>query len=96
MTVKEIKKDTEHKMKKGIESVQREFSEVRTGRAHPGLIEGMHVNCYGGDAMLLKQVASISVPDELFDNIQAFDIQVSKCIFISKFFILYILCVSEF
>ena len=47
MAVKEIKKETEVKMKKAVEAVQREFLEVRTGRAHPGLIEGLHVNYYG-------------------------------------------------
>ncbi|MBI5416067.1 MAG: ribosome-recycling factor, partial [Candidatus Omnitrophica bacterium] len=40
MATKEIVRDTETKMKKTIESARREFNEVRTGRAHPGLIEG--------------------------------------------------------
>ena len=62
MTSKDIIKDVDARMKKAIDSVKREFGEVRTGRAHPGLIEGMHVDYYGTPTMI-KQIASISVPD---------------------------------
>ena len=73
MTLKEIKKDTDVKMKKSVEAVKREFAEVRTGRAHPGLIEGMHINYYGTPT-LLKQIASISVPDPKTVIIQPWDL----------------------
>jgi ribosome recycling factor len=73
MTVKDILKDTEIKMKKALESVSREFLEVRTGRAHPGLIEGLHVDYYGTPT-LLKQIASISVPDPKTVVIQPWDV----------------------
>ena len=72
MTTKEILHNTEEKMKKAIESVTREFSEVRTGRAHPGLVEGMHIDYYGTPT-LLKQMASISVPDPHLITIQPWD-----------------------
>jgi len=72
MTTKEILHNTEEKMKKAFESVTREFSEVRTGRAHPGLVEGMHVDYYG-TPMLMKQLASISVPDAHLIVIQPWD-----------------------
>ncbi len=72
MNMKEIHKDTETKMKKAVEAVSREFNEVRTGRAHPGLIEGLHVNYYG-NLTLLKQMASISVPDPKTVVIQPWD-----------------------
>jgi len=72
MSVKEILKETEGKMKKSIESTRREFSEVRTGRAHPGLIEGMHVD-YFGTSTPFKQVASISTPDPRTIMIQPWD-----------------------
>jgi len=64
MSVKEILKETEAKMKKSIESTNREFSEVRTGRAHPGLIEGIHVD-YFGTSTPFKQIASVSTPNIL-------------------------------
>ena len=73
MTTKEVLHNSEEKMKKAIESVAREFSEVRTGRAHPGLVEGLHVNYYDTPT-LLKQLASISVPDVHMIVIQPWDV----------------------
>ena len=73
MNIKEIVKETENKMRKSLESVQREFTEVRTGRAHPGLLEGMHIDYYGTPTML-KQIASISVPDPKTVMIQPWDL----------------------
>ena len=56
MSVKDLLKETETKMQKSIEAARREFSEVRTGRAHPGLIEGLHANYYDTPTML-KELA---------------------------------------
>lgn len=75
MTTKEILHIAEDKMKKAIEAVTREFNEVRTGRAHPGLVEGMHIDYYGTPT-LLKQLASISVPDSHLITIQPWDVSV--------------------
>ncbi|MBI5149238.1 MAG: ribosome recycling factor [Candidatus Omnitrophica bacterium] len=72
MATKEIVRDTETKMKKTIESSRREFNEVRTGRAHPGLIEGMHVDYFGTPTMI-KQLAAISVPDPRTIVVQPWD-----------------------
>jgi ribosome recycling factor len=72
MIVKEVIKETEGKMKGTIDSALREFSEVRTGRAHPGLIEGMHVDYYG-TLTLVKELASITVPDPKTIIIQPWD-----------------------
>ncbi|MBF0484207.1 MAG: ribosome recycling factor [Candidatus Omnitrophica bacterium] len=65
-------KQTDDKMSKAIESARREFNEVRTGRAHPGLIEGMHID-YCGTHMSVKQVASITIPDPRTVLIQPWD-----------------------
>lgn len=70
--IKDIVKETEGKMSKALESVRREFMEVRTGRAHPGLIEGMHIDYYGTPTMI-KTVASISIPDPKTIIIQPWD-----------------------
>jgi len=75
MTTREILHNTEEKMKKAVESVSREFSEVRTGRAHPGLVEGLHVDYYGTPT-LIKQLASISTQDAHMIVIQPWDITV--------------------
>jgi ribosome recycling factor len=73
MTTKEVLHNAEDKMKKAIESMNREFSEIRTGRASPTLVEGLHIDYYGTPT-LLKQLASISVPDAHLLVIQPWDI----------------------
>jgi len=73
MTAKEVLHATEEKMRKAYESVAREYAEVRTGRAHPGLVEGLHIDYYGTPT-LLKQLASISVPDAHLITIQPWDV----------------------
>ena len=72
MKIKEVHHQTESRMKKTIESVRREFNEVRTGRAHPGLIEGLHIDYYGTPTMI-KQIASISIPEPRTVFIQPWD-----------------------
>lgn len=72
MTIKEILYNTEDKMKKTIETVRRNFSEIRTGRATPSMVEGLHIDYYGS-SMMLKQLASISVPDVHLLMIQPWD-----------------------
>lgn len=73
MTTKEILHNTEDKMKKALESVTREFSEIRTGRASPHLVEGLHINYYGTPT-LLKGLASITTTDAHLIVIQPWDI----------------------
>ncbi len=73
MTTKEILHNAEEKMKKAIDAVTREFAEIRTGRASPTMVEGLHIDYYGTPTML-KQLASISVPDAHLLTIQPWDI----------------------
>ena len=73
MTTREILHNTEEKMKKAVDSMMREFSEIRTGRASPGLVEGLHIDYYGTPT-LLKQLASISAPDAHLIAIQPWDV----------------------
>lgn len=72
MTVKDIIKEVEEKMKKALEAMQREFSEISTGRANPNMVEGLRIDCYG-TPMLLKQLASITVSDARLILIQPWD-----------------------
>ena len=71
-TAKEISKDVENKMKKTVEATEREFSTIRTGRAHTSLVEGIKVNCYD-TSMPLKQLAGISTPEPRLIVIQPWD-----------------------
>jgi len=58
----DIKKDATSRMGKCVETFQADLKKLRTGRAHPSLIENMKVDYYGSDTPL-KQVANISVED---------------------------------
>ena len=60
--INEIIQDAENRMKKSIESLRGELAKVRTGRAHPSLLEHIMVDYYGSDTPL-NQVASIGVED---------------------------------
>jgi len=71
-TLDTILKETEGKMKKALEATQREFNEVRTGRASPSLVEGMMIDYYGTPTAL-KQIAAISAPDARLLVIQPWD-----------------------
>jgi len=73
MTAKEVIHNTDEKMKKAIESMNREFSEINIGRASPHLVEGLHVDYYGTPT-LLKQLASITTPDVHLIMIQPWDV----------------------
>ncbi|MGB2706111.1 MAG: ribosome recycling factor [Candidatus Omnitrophota bacterium] len=59
-------------MKKTVEATEREFSTIRTGRAHTSLVEGVRVECYG-TTMPIKQLASISTPESRLIVIQPWD-----------------------
>lgn len=72
LPLQKILKDTEDKMKKALDATTREFSEVRTGRASPSLVEGMIIEYYGTHTAL-KQLASISTPDARLIVIQPWD-----------------------
>lgn len=62
MSVSEILKDAEHKMKGAIEAMTHDFASYRTGRASPAVLERVHVEYYGNEVPL-NQVANISVPE---------------------------------
>jgi len=72
MIPKEVLKETENLMKKSLEATKREFLEVRTGRAHPSMVEGIMVEYYGTPTPL-KQIASVTVPDARMIIIQPWD-----------------------
>lgn len=60
--INDIKQDAETRMKKSIESLEIAFSKVRTGRAHPSLLDGVKVSYYGSPTPL-TQLAGVSVED---------------------------------
>lgn len=60
--INDIKKDAEARMKKAIEALGVNFNKIRTGRAHPSLLDGIRVNYYGNETPL-SQVANINIED---------------------------------
>jgi len=62
MIAKQFLKEVESKMQKAVEAVKREFGEIRSGRANPKLVEGIRVDYYGSPT-LLKNIATITVPE---------------------------------
>ena len=60
--IDDIKKDAATRMGKCVENFAADLKKLRTGRAHPSLIENLKVDYYGTDTPL-KQVANISVED---------------------------------
>lgn len=64
---------------KVIEHLQSELAMVRTGRANPGLVDGLQVEVYGV-MQSLKSVASISTPDSRTIQIEPWDAGAVKAI----------------
>jgi ribosome recycling factor len=62
IVINDIKSDAEKKMKKSLEALHSAFNKIRTGRAHPAILDSVMVNYYGQETPL-KQVASVNVED---------------------------------
>jgi ribosome recycling factor len=72
MSLAEIYKSAQEKMQKAVESVDHDFSSLRTGRASVALVDSLQVEAYGSKAPL-KQLGTISTPDARSIVIQPFD-----------------------
>lgn len=70
--LKEILKEIENSMKKAIEATKRELAELRSGRANPKMVEGIRVSYYGTPT-LLKEIATIGVPEARMIVISPYD-----------------------
>jgi ribosome recycling factor len=79
MTVDSIIDDTKKKMKQSIETLRKELTTIRTGRANPSILDSVQVECYGS-LMPLNQLAGISVPEPSCLLIQPFDKSTIKAI----------------
>jgi ribosome recycling factor len=60
--IDDIKSDAASRMGKSVESLGHELAKVRTGRAHPSLLDHIRVSYYGSDVPI-SQVAIINVED---------------------------------
>ena len=60
--LEEFKQDAEERMQKAVDALAGAFNKIRTGRAHPSILEGVRVDYYGS-VTPLSQVANVSVED---------------------------------
>ncbi len=62
MMIADIKKSTDQKMAKSVDTLKQDLGKVRTGRAHTGLLDHIHVDYYG-TPMPINQVAGVTLAD---------------------------------
>ena len=72
MSTADIKKTAETKMGRTIESFKGELQKIRTGRAHPGMLDQIHVDYYGSPVPL-SQVAQLSLLDARTIGVQPWE-----------------------
>ncbi|WP_447529961.1 ribosome recycling factor [Vreelandella sp. TE19] len=60
--INDIKKDADARMQKSVDALHTNFKKIRTGRAHPSILDAVTVDYYGGQVPL-NQVASVNVED---------------------------------
>ncbi|MDR2016495.1 MAG: ribosome recycling factor [Burkholderiales bacterium] len=70
--IPEIKKTAEHKMKRTIETLVNDLGKVRTGRAHTGVVDHIHVDYYG-TLTPINQVANITLADSRTISVQPWE-----------------------
>ncbi|MTV47829.1 ribosome recycling factor [Heliobacillus mobilis] len=70
--IKEIKNETEDKMKKSIEALRKEYQSIRAGRANPAILDKVMVEYYGVPTPL-NQVGNISAPEPRLLMIQPWE-----------------------
>ena len=72
MTIADIKKTAEAKMAKSIDALKNDLQKIRTGRAHPGILDQVQVDYYGS-AVPISQVANVSLLDARTISVQPWE-----------------------
>jgi ribosome recycling factor len=71
-TIAEIKKTAEQKMGRSIESLKNDLQKIRTGRAHAGILDQVHVDYYGSPVPI-SQVANVTLLDARTISVQPWE-----------------------
>ena len=71
-TIAEIKKTAEQKMARSIESFKNDLQKIRTGRAHTGILDQVHVDYYGSPVPI-SQVANVTLLDARTISVQPWE-----------------------
>ncbi len=72
MSIADIKKNADAKMAKSIEAFKNELQKIRTGRAHPGILDQVQVEYYGS-LLPISQVANVSLIDARTISVQPWE-----------------------
>jgi len=72
MSIADIKKTAEQKMARSVEAFRSELQKIRTGRAHPGLLDQVHVDYYGS-MVPISQVANVTLLDARTISVQPWE-----------------------
>jgi ribosome recycling factor len=72
MTIADIRRTAEQKMGKSVDALKNELHKIRTGRAHPGLLDQVHVDYYGS-SVPVSQVANVSLLDARTISVQPWE-----------------------
>jgi ribosome recycling factor len=72
MSIADIKKTAEQKMARSVEALKNELHKVRTGRAHPGILDQVHVDYYGS-SVPISQVANVTLLDARTISVQPWE-----------------------
>ena len=72
MTIADIKKTADQKMGRSIEALKNDLQKIRTGRAHPGILDQVHVDYYGSP-LPISQVANVTLLDARTISVQPWE-----------------------
>ena len=72
MSIAEIKSGAEQKMHRSVETFKAELAKIRTGRAHPGILDQVHVEYYGS-MLPIGQVANVTLLDARTISVQPWE-----------------------
>ena len=70
--INDVKRTAEQKMAKSVESLKHDLQRVRTGRAHTGLLDHIHVDYYGSQTPL-SQIAGVTLADARTITVQPWE-----------------------
>ena len=72
MTVVDVRKNTEQRMQKSLETLKADLAKVRTGRAHTGILDHVQVDYYGSPTQL-SQIANVTLIDARTIGVQPWE-----------------------
>jgi len=77
--INEVKNDVQTRMGKSVDAFRNQLAKIRTGRAHPSLLDGIMVPYYGSNTPL-RQVGNVSTEDARTLTVTVFDASLIKAV----------------